>query len=120
MPVGSPALKAIQLVNVLALTANLNISCKYHSDYSKVLHKMTAFQCEECFQHVRPIVAQYEKNYPRSVRFTFRWNPLIRYFHVLVEIIKHVHYKNMRPVELVSIGLFTCSLCLLQQSTGAM
>jgi hypothetical protein len=41
MPVGSPALKAIQVVNVLALTANLNISCEYHSDYSKVLLSCT-------------------------------------------------------------------------------
>ena len=51
---------------------------------------------------------------PWSIGLDFRRVPLIRHSHILIVIVKHVDNKDVRPVQLVAVRLFTSCLCLLQ------
>ena len=56
----------------------------------------------------------YWSNYPWSIWLKFRRGPFIWNFHEHIKLIKHVHRKNVRPVQLVPICLLLCKLSFLQ------
>jgi hypothetical protein len=56
--------------------------------------------------------------FPSSVGLDFWRVPLVRHSHILIIVVKHVHDKDMRSVQLVAVCLLTGSLCLLQPPTN--
>ena len=56
--------------------------------------------------------------FPWSVGLDCWRVPLVRHSHILIIVVKHVHDKDMKSVQLVAVCLLTSSLCLLQPPTN--